>query len=44
MRKWAVAIALAFALMCAAIALAQWWAIHRNVPSCEKRIAAGLHC
>jgi multidrug resistance efflux pump len=43
-RTWAYGIVLFFVVMCAAIALGQWWAIHKNVPSCAKRVAQGRHC
>jgi hypothetical protein len=43
-RLWAIGGAAFFILMCLAIAWSQWYATHVNVPECQRRIAAGLHC
>jgi hypothetical protein len=43
-RRWAIGIVAFFLLMCGSIAVAQWWAIHKNVPDCQRQIAAGRHC
>jgi hypothetical protein len=36
-RAWAIGIVAFFIVMCAAIALSQWWAIHVNVPNYESK-------
>lgn len=39
-RAWAIGAIVAFAIMCAAIALSQWWAIHKNVPYYQSKAHA----
>jgi len=39
-RAWAIGIVAFFIIMCAAIAIAQWWAVHVNVPKYESRARA----
>lgn len=34
-RAWAIGLLAFFIVMCGAIALSQWWAIHVNVPKYE---------
>jgi len=36
-RAWAIGLVAFFIIMCAAIAVSQWWAIHVNVPKYESR-------
>jgi hypothetical protein len=36
-RAWGVGLIAFFVVMCGAIALSQWWAIHKNVPYYEAR-------
>jgi hypothetical protein len=42
-RAWTIGLVALFILMCAAIALSQWWAIHVNVPNYELKKHAGKH-
>lgn len=34
-RAWGVGLIVFFVVMCGAIAVSQWWAIHKNVPYYE---------
>ncbi|MGB8520107.1 MAG: hypothetical protein WCD38_08070 [Candidatus Tumulicola sp.] len=34
-RAWTIGIVAFFVVMCAAIAISQWWAVHVNVPQYE---------
>jgi len=43
-RRWAIGIVAFFLFMCGSIAIAQWWAVNKNVPACQREIAAGRHC
>jgi len=36
-RAWAIGIVAFFVVMCAAIAVSQWWAVHVNVPHYESQ-------
>ena len=36
-RLWAIGLVAFFVVMCVAIALAQWWAVHVNVPGYQSR-------
>ncbi|MEO6835627.1 MAG: hypothetical protein ABI231_06945 [Candidatus Tumulicola sp.] len=40
-RAWTIGLIAFFVVMCGAIAVSQWWAIHRNVPYYEARLHAG---
>jgi multidrug resistance efflux pump len=40
-RGWAIGLIAFFVVMCAAIAVSQWWAIHKNVPYYERQTHAG---
>jgi len=42
-RAWAIGILAFFVVMCAAIAISQWWAVHVNVPQYESRDRAHAH-
>ena len=39
-RGWAVGLIAVFAIMCAAIGVSQWWAIHKNVPYYQAKMNA----
>jgi multidrug resistance efflux pump len=39
-RAWIAGIIAFFVVMCAAIAIAQWWAIHKNVPYYQSKLHA----
>ncbi len=36
-RAWAIGLIVFFVVMCAAIAVSQWWAVHKNVPYYESQ-------
>jgi hypothetical protein len=40
-RAWTFGLIAFFVVMCAAIGVAQWWAIHKNVPYYETKAHAG---
>jgi hypothetical protein len=39
-KAWIAGIVASFVIMCAAIAIAQWWAVHKNVPYYQSKIHA----